>query len=244
MNNPAVNIDSLELRPDGRLANLSDWTPEVAIALANTDGLHLTNAHWDIITLIRSYYFTYNISPINRLLKREIARNYGKERANDDYLFSLFPNGVSHQATKIAGVPMSMLDSEREHRTPAKKPKAPQAVDHYTDTFSFNNKDIKVYPTGNLVHLDDWDESLAAHLAQKESISLTEEHWEVIRYLRKFYFQYGITPMVKLLIKHMAEEHGEDQVDEAKLYALFPKGPSRQGSRLAGLPEPQGCIDP
>jgi tRNA 2-thiouridine synthesizing protein E len=49
--------------------------------------------------------------------------------------------------------------------------------------------------------------------------------------------------MVKLLIKHMAEEHGKDSANEEKLYKLFPGGPSRQGSRIAGLPEPQGCID-
>ena len=49
--------------------------------------------------------------------------------------------------------------------------------------------------------------------------------------------------MVKILIKHMAEEFGADEVNKERMYELFPCGPAKQGSRIAGLPSPQGCID-
>ena len=84
---------------------------------------------------------------------------------------------------------------------------------------------------------------MAEALAQKEGIRLTPEHWELIRYLRQFYFSYGISPMVKLLMRHLAQEVGGEKSSREHLYRLFPGGPSRQGSRIAGLPEPQGCID-
>ena len=80
-------------------------------------------------------------------------------------------------------------------------------------------------------------------MAKKEGLDLTPEHWEILHFLRKFYFEYGITPMVKILQKHMQEELGEKLASREHLYGLFPAGPSRQGSRIAGLPEPQGCID-
>lgn len=240
-----VNGNRSNLTFDGRLLNLSDWTPEIATAIAKEEGLSLTDAHWDIINLMRDYYLTYNIAPIMKLLKREIARKFDANRATDDAINSLFPNGVQYQGSKIAGIPVPMLDSELEP-APArqvKKSETSPATKHYDNSFDFKGRQIKVYHSGNLVNLDDWDEELAVHLAQREDIELTDAHWIVLRYLRKFYFQYGITPMVKILIKYMGEELGTDISDRDSLYRLFPGGPSRQGSRIAGLPTPQGCID-
>jgi len=242
MSNLVVNGNNFNLTFDGRLVDLSDWTPEIATAIAKEEGINLTDAHWDIINLMRDYYATYNIPPIMKLLKREIARKFGAERATDQAINALFPSGVQYQGSKIAGIPVPMLDSELDqtvHLTKTSK----SASQHYNDGFEFKGKHIKVYPSGNLVNPEEWDEDLAIHLAKKENIELTKAHWNVICYLRKFYFQYGITPMVKLLVKHMGEEMGEDVSDRDALYRLFPGGPSRQGSRIAGLPAPQGCID-
>jgi len=49
--------------------------------------------------------------------------------------------------------------------------------------------------------------------------------------------------MVKILMRYMAEDIGSERASKEHLYSLFPKGPSRQGSRIAGLPAPQGCLD-
>ncbi len=242
MSNP-ISGNNSSLTFDGRLLNLSDWTPEIGKAIAKEEGLNLTDAHWDIINLMRDYYLTYNIAPIMKLLKREIARKFNAERATDEAINSLFPSGVQYQGSKIAGIPVPMLDSELEHGSQIKKSETTSATNHYNNSFDFKGRQIEVYHSGNLVNLDDWDEELAAHLAQQEDIKLTDAHWIVLRYLRKFYFRYGITPMVKILMKYMGEELGSDVSDRKSLYKLFPGGPSRQGSRIAGLPAPQGCID-
>ena len=234
----------LHTLPDGHLENLDDWTVDVCRKMAQRDGITLTQAHWEILDIMRQYYATYNIAPIYKLLKKEIAEKLSPQKADDAYLNSLFPGGVLAQGIRLAGIPKPMLDAELE--TPAflhstgHKAKTPSQFSE----FEFKGKRYRVYARGNLVHLDDWNEELAQHMAAKESITLSEAHWEVIRFLRQFYFQYGISPMVRLLMKHMRQQLGADKSSEAYLYKLFPEGPSRQGSRIAGLPEPQGCIDP
>ena len=238
-----INGNNFNLTFDGRLVNLTDWTPELAKAIAKEEGLQLTDAHWDIINLMRDYYFTYNIAPVTKLLKREISRKFEPQRATDEAINTLFPGGVQYQGSKIAGIPVPMLDSELEPAIQVRKSETAPAAKHYSNSFDFKGRQIKVYHSGNLVNLDDWDEDLAIHMAQQEGLELTDAHWLVLRYLRKFYFQYGVTPMVKMLIKHMREELGTDISDRDSLYRLFPEGPSRQGSRIAGLPMPQGCID-
>lgn len=83
----------------------------------------------------------------------------------------------------------------------------------------------------------DWNESLAAFMATKEGLLLTRDHWEVIRFLRKFYFEYGIPPpppMVRLLIKHLGEHGDKNKSNKEYLYKLFPGGPAKQGRVLPG----------
>ena len=48
--------DSLELDSDGYLQNLDDWNPEVALVLAQHEGIILTEEHWEIIYLLQEFY--------------------------------------------------------------------------------------------------------------------------------------------------------------------------------------------
>ena len=244
MNNLVIAGNTVNLRADGSLDNLNDWTPELAEQMAENEGLSLTDQHWDVINTMRDYYHEYNTSPILKLLRREISKKYGADRASEDALNALFPNGVQHQGSRLAGIPLAQLDAELDQagRIQSVHPDTGHTA-HYNDQFEFNGRSIKVYPSGNLVNLEDWNEELAGVLAEKEGIELTDEHWKVINFLRKFYFQYGVTPMVKILIKHMTEEMGHEAANKEHLYQLFPGGPAKQGSRIAGLPYPQGCID-
>jgi len=241
----------LDLLSNGRLSDIKKWTPEIATSIAEYEGMTLNPEHWAIIELMRDFYSRYNISPIDRLLKKNIKRQLGAEFANDDYLNSLFPNNVLIQGTRIAGLPVPLLDSELytpKHSHPAAHKDTNKIVDdessyHFTHDFSFKGRNIKVHPSGNLADPSEWDESMAIFLAQKEGIELIDEHWKIIHYLRDFYFKYGITPMVNLLTDYLKEISHDRTVNIDHLYTLFPDGPARQGSRIAGLPMPQGCID-
>jgi len=247
----SVSGVSLELLADGRLANIQDWTEDVAVALAEKSGIELTDNHWEIINLLRDFYKEFNISPIRKLLIKAIEEKYSDKKARREYLDSLFPNDVLLQGTKIAGIPIPMLDAERSmddrySKAASPRPKKkldPSEATHFIGKFDLEGNVYEVTESGNLVDASQWNEMIANHMAAKEGIKLSEDHWEVLSFLRKFYFEYGVTPMVRLLMKFMKEQCGAEKSSEKYLYALFPGGPSRQGSRIAGLPEPQGCID-
>lgn len=240
----AANRHNFEVLADGRLANLADWSEDVAGELAQSDGMQLTEDHWEVVRAMRDYYQAYNVSPVKKLLKRSLRERSGSERFDNDHLDSLFPGGVLVQGSKIAGIPIPMLDVELERKIYSGKPAAdaPHFIQEFE--FEFEGEKYAVTQLGNLVDLHRWNERLAVFIAQQEGIELSEDHWEVLNFLRQFYFEYGITPMVRILMQHMAEEFGPQRASKEHLYTLFPKGPSRQGSRIAGLPEPQGCIDP
>lgn len=248
-----INVDGkkIPLLIDGRLENLSDWSENVAITIANKEGLELTGDHWEVINFMRDYYKNFNIPPVKKLLKRGLNKKSATNKVTDEYLTILFPAGVLLQGTRIAGVPIPYLDSELERDTYAATTSyiaknINEKIDdsHFVDEFVFEGKAYQVTRKGNLVDLHVWNETIAQFMAEKEGIKLTAAHWEVLNFLRKFYFDFGITPMVKILMKHLSEDLGVERSNEAYLYGLFPKGPSRQGSRIAGLPEPQGCMDP
>jgi tRNA 2-thiouridine synthesizing protein E len=101
----------------------------------------------------------------------------------------------------------------------------------------FDGKDIETTASGYLVDQDDWTKELAAHLAAEDKIELTDRHWDLINYLRDQYFnENGATPNTRTIIKAMSEIWGE-RVEQRTLYDLFPLDPSKQGGRIAGLPE-------
>jgi len=97
-------------------------------------------------------------------------------------------------------------------------------------------KTLAIDADGNLVNLSDWNEEIAKVLAKEEGIDeLTEQHWQVINYMRKVFAESGDAPSIRKLTK-------ESGVDTKTLYALFPKGPAKKAARIAGLPKPKSCI--
>jgi len=96
---------------------------------------------------------------------------------------------------------------------------------------------------GYLVNLEDWNEDVALVLAEGEEIEMTEEHWNLIKFLRNYYDEYQIAPAVKVLTKAIATENDMDKKTASEfLYRLFPKGPGLQACKIAGLPKPTGCV--
>jgi tRNA 2-thiouridine synthesizing protein E len=89
----------------GFLRNLSDWSPEVAVQIAAAEQLILSDAHWEILHLLRSYYQDYDSSPAMRALVKYCALNLGSEKGKSIYLMSLFPGSPAKLGSKIAGLP-------------------------------------------------------------------------------------------------------------------------------------------
>jgi len=93
-----------------------------------------------------------------------------------------------------------------------------------------------------LLNLSDWNDELATHIAALEAIELSDEHWQVVRFIRQFYIEFNTSPAMRMLVKAMAKEYGPEKGNSRYLYSLFPNGPAKQATRIAGLPKPAKCI--
>jgi tRNA 2-thiouridine synthesizing protein E len=106
----------------------------------------------------------------------------------------------------------------------------------------FQGKEIERDAQGYLKSTMDWSEDLAPLLAEEEAIELTDAHWEVVHFVRAFYLEFNTSPAVRMLVKAMAQKYGEEKGNSRYLFRLFPKGPAKQATKIAGLPKPAKCL--
>jgi tRNA 2-thiouridine synthesizing protein E len=103
--------------------------------------------------------------------------------------------------------------------------------------YEFEGKTIETDKNGYLENLEDWSEGLAEIIAKEEGIELTEKHWDLLNYLRDEYITNAQNqPNTRNICKAMSAKWGT-KVAQKDVYDLFPKDPSKQGGRIAGLPE-------
>ena len=98
-----------------------------------------------------------------------------------------------------------------------------------------NGKSIETDGNGNLTDPATWDEDVARALAAEDGIELTQEHMDVLNYLRSEYLENNEQPMERAINKGMSKVWGR-KVSSKDLYVLFPLAPSKQGNKIAGLP--------
>ncbi len=100
---------------------------------------------------------------------------------------------------------------------------------------------IETDSEGYLLRLDDWSEDFARALAQEEALVLTDEHWQVIHFLRAYYHEHGVQAQVRAMVRHFARSWGPRRGSNHHLHDMFPMGgPQKQGNRLAGLLRTKG----
>ena len=110
-----------------------------------------------------------------------------------------------------------------------------------TRSLKVNGKEVLTDSEGYLVDLNDWSEDFVRAEAEYEGLSLTSEHWEIIRFLRDFYEQKNVQCTVRDMIKHFRKVWGEEKGSNRYLHEIFPRGgPQKQGNRLAGLLRTKG----
>ena len=105
-------------------------------------------------------------------------------------------------------------------------------------SYEVNGKVLEATESGFLVSQDDWDKDVAAAIAAADGLTLTQDHWDVIDYLREAYFEHnGEQPNNRAIVKAMQEKWAGRPVDNKTLFDLFPGNPSKQAGKIAGLPE-------
>jgi tRNA 2-thiouridine synthesizing protein E len=96
--------------------------------------------------------------------------------------------------------------------------------------------EYEVDENGFLQETEKWTEGIARAYAAREGVlELTEDHWTAIRYLRGYYLENGICPMIRRLTKTTG-------FNLSRLYELFPNGPANSACKWAGVPKPTGCV--
>jgi dissimilatory sulfite reductase related protein len=108
--------------------------------------------------------------------------------------------------------------------------------------YEINGENIEHDEEGYLSDINQWTPELAALLAKDEGIEMTDEHWEVINFLREYYEEYQIAPAIRVLVKALKKKFGPEKGSNKYLYELFPYGPAKQACKVGGLPKPTGCI--
>ncbi|WP_298442826.1 TusE/DsrC/DsvC family sulfur relay protein [uncultured Ferrimonas sp.] len=106
----------------------------------------------------------------------------------------------------------------------------------------FNGDEIATDKQGYLLDSSQWCAEMAPQLAAEENIELTSAHWEVVNFVRDFYLEFNTSPAIRVLVKAIGQKLGEDKGNSKYLYKLFPKGPAKQATKIAGLPKPARCI--
>jgi len=94
--------------------------------------------------------------------------------------------------------------------------------------------ELNVNEEGYLVDFNDWNEDVARVLAEEHNITLTDRHWEVIKYIQD-QFKKGEALSIRGIKK-------SDVIDIKEFYALFPGGPLKLSTLIAGIPKPKSCI--
>ncbi len=101
----------------------------------------------------------------------------------------------------------------------------------------FKGKKLEFNEDGFLKTPEIWDKELAEFIArQAEGIEkMTEEHWKIVNYIRNYYLQKGLAPMIRKMV-------AETGISLKHIYELFPSGPAKGACKVAGLPKPDGCV--
>ncbi len=90
---------------------------------------------------------------------------------------------------------------------------------------------------GYLVEPGDWNDGIAQMLAQEEHITLNDDHWDAIRFMRGYYEEHQVAADARFVIKHLAERFGREA--QKKLFVLFPYGYVKQACKIAGMRRPR-----
>lgn len=109
-------------------------------------------------------------------------------------------------------------------------------------TYQLHGQDISADEEGYLIDLSIWSKELADLIAADEDIEMSDDHWEVVNFLRNYYEEYQIAPAIRVLTKAVKKSLGKEKGNSQYLYELFPYGPAKQACKIAGLPKPTGCI--
>jgi tRNA 2-thiouridine synthesizing protein E len=102
--------------------------------------------------------------------------------------------------------------------------------------FQVGDVTLEVDEDGFIQEPEKWNKDVAEALAKTEGVEeMGDDHWKLVNYLREYYLEFGIAPMIRKLCKATGFKLNY-------VYELFPSGPAKGACKVAGLPKPTGCV--
>lgn len=103
-------------------------------------------------------------------------------------------------------------------------------------TVNYQGRVFEVDNRGFLINPGIWDREVASLFAEAQGVAeLTEQHWQVLAYIRQHFESEGKAPLIRSICNHC-------EISLRDLYTLFPKGPVHGACKIAGLDKPEGCV--
>jgi tRNA 2-thiouridine synthesizing protein E len=93
---------------------------------------------------------------------------------------------------------------------------------------------VLVSEDGYMTDFSQWSKEIGTEIAKNEGITMTDRHWDVITWIQ------DQVKAGKALSVRGIKKSGV--VDIKEFYALFPNGPLKISTKIAGVPKPKSCI--
>ena len=95
--------------------------------------------------------------------------------------------------------------------------------------------EVQINDEGFLTEYDEWNEEIGAQLAENIGVTMTDEHWKLIKWLREDFKEKGETATTRR-VQTVGGFPTKQQ------FQMFPKKPAKKMAYIAGLPKPHGCV--
>ncbi len=94
-------------------------------------------------------------------------------------------------------------------------------------------------PEGYLLDPTNWDEQIALALAAEEDLTLRDEYWPVLHFMRDYWQEHQVAPDVRHVVGFLAGAQGIDKkTAKENLFRMFPYGYVKQACKIAGMMRP------
>ena len=101
-----VDGKTIQLSEAGWLENLDEWSTDLAEVVSKNEQIdELTEEHWNIINLAREHFHENGVVCEPRAFSKLMKAKYGRDKSDQKYIYSLFPQGLIKCANKVAGLP-------------------------------------------------------------------------------------------------------------------------------------------
>ncbi|MHB1587810.1 MAG: TusE/DsrC/DsvC family sulfur relay protein [Acidiferrobacteraceae bacterium] len=100
-------------------------------------------------------------------------------------------------------------------------------------------KSVERDDEGYLMDPADWNEQIAEEFASEAGLGFTEEHHQIVTFMRRYYEEHRIVPDARFVVKYLAVDLGYGPAARNRLFHLFPYGYMQQACKIAGMRRPR-----